>query len=55
MTNRKLLVDTSEWIKYIDDEPQLLSKVLSNPALICHPFVIGELSVGIPVPGQNFC
>ena len=42
----KLLVDTSVWIKFIDDEPQLLAKVLSNPALICHPFVIGELSVG---------
>lgn len=46
IASRTLLVDTSVWIKFIDDEPALLAEVLANPAVICHFFVIGELAVG---------
>jgi len=41
-----VLVDTSVWISHFRHGEPKLSTLLSNRAVLCHPFVIGELACG---------
>ncbi len=41
-----ILVDTSIWINHFRKGNQALEQVLSNGAVMCHPFIIGELACG---------
>ena len=41
-----ILVDTSVWIDHLRKGNARLSSLLSNAAVLIHPFVIGELACG---------
>lgn len=45
-TTHNLLIDTSVWIKFIDEDSDLLSNILAYPEVVTHPFVVDELAVG---------
>ena len=40
------LVDTSVWIDHLRRGEPRLSQLLDGAAVVCHPFVIGELAMG---------
>lgn len=41
-----VLVDTSVWISHLRDGDAHLRELLLDGAVVCHPFVIGEISLG---------
>jgi predicted nucleic acid-binding protein len=41
-----ILVDTSVWVDHFRKSNASLSELLSEGAVFCHPFVIGELACG---------
>jgi len=41
-----VLVDTSVWVSHLRDGQPALIKLLDDGAVVCHPFVIGELACG---------
>ncbi len=41
-----ILVDTSVWINHFRKGNQTLVQLLNSGAVICHPFIIGELACG---------
>ena len=41
------LVDTSVWVDHLRRGTRALSKMLEAGAVLCHPFVIGELACGV--------
>ena len=45
-SSQNLLIDTSVWIKFIDDDYVLLPTILEYPEVVTHPFVVGELAMG---------
>lgn len=46
MSSYSLLVDTSVWIDLFEKGNDAIDRVMSEPNVLCHPFIIGELSVG---------
>jgi len=40
------LVDTSVWIDHLRQADSDLAKRLNDGAVVCHPFVIGEIALG---------
>ncbi len=46
MSFPKLLVDSSVWIEFLDEQTGAIDSLLANPSLCSHPFVVGELVVG---------
>ena len=41
-----ILVDTSVWVRHLRKGDTLLGALLQNEKVLCHPFVVGELSCG---------
>ena len=41
-----VLVDTSIWVSHLRKGNARLKALLGNAAVICHPFIIGELACG---------
>ena len=41
-----VLVDTSIWIAHLRQGRRQLEKLLMDAAVLCHPFIIGELACG---------
>lgn len=41
-----ILVDTSVWVEHLRRGDLKLSLLLGDAAVVCHPFVIGELACG---------
>lgn len=41
-----ILVDTSVWIDHLRSSDPRLVKLLSAAAVLCHPFIVGEISLG---------
>jgi hypothetical protein len=41
-----VLVDTSVWVKHLRDGEPVLEDVLEDGHVMCHPFIVGELSCG---------
>jgi len=41
-----MLVDTSVWVDHLRDGSRVLAKLLNDGEVLCHPFIIGELSCG---------
>lgn len=41
-----ILADTSVWVDHLRKTDRELSKLLDRGAVLCHPFVIGELACG---------
>jgi predicted nucleic acid-binding protein len=41
-----ILADTSIWIDHFRQSDAELSRIIEEDALLCHPFVIGELALG---------
>ena len=41
-----ILVDTSVWIKHLRDGNSRLENLLENTEVLCHSFIIGELTCG---------
>jgi len=41
-----VLVDTSIWVTHLRQGSQQLEKLLMEAAVMCHPFIIGELACG---------
>ena len=41
-----ILVDTSIWVAHLRRGSRRLEKLLMDAAVMCHPFVIGELACG---------
>jgi len=41
-----VLVDTSVWVAHLRDGNLDLKKLLIDGAVVCHPFIIGELACG---------
>lgn len=41
-----VLVDTSVWVDHLRGKPTGLAKLLDEGAVVCHPFIIGELACG---------
>jgi len=41
-----ILVDTSVWIDHLRKTDEELSRLLELGGVLCHPFVIGEMSCG---------
>ncbi len=41
-----ILVDTSVWIDHLRQGVPRLARLLEEGRILCHPFVIGELSLG---------
>jgi predicted nucleic acid-binding protein len=49
-----VLVDTNLWIKHFRQGNELLSALLEDNEVLCHPVVIGELAMGnLPRRGQT--
>lgn len=46
MSSYKLLVDSSVWIEFLDNQTGAINSLLPNPSLCSHPFIVGELVVG---------
>ena len=42
----RVLIDTSVWIEFLEKQAAAIDSLLTNVAVRCHPFVIGELVVG---------
>jgi len=43
-----VLVDTSVWVEHLRHGHQRLAAQLDQGAVLCHPFVVGELACGNP-------
>lgn len=41
-----VLVDTSIWVLHLRQGNRQLEELLLNAAVVCHPFIIGELACG---------
>jgi len=41
-----VLVDTSVWVSHLRDGNVGLEKLLNDGEVICHPFIVGELTCG---------
>lgn len=41
-----ILADTSVWIDHLRRRREDFSRLLNAEAIVCHPFVIGEIAVG---------
>lgn len=41
-----VLVDTSIWVRHLREGNTALEKLLNDAAVICHPFILGELACG---------
>ena len=41
------LVDTSVWVDHFRDGNRRLTELLNNQEVLIHPFVVGELSLGL--------
>jgi hypothetical protein len=41
-----ILVDTSVWVDHLRKGNSRLSELLSEGAVLCHPFIVGELACG---------
>jgi predicted nucleic acid-binding protein len=41
-----ILVDTSVWVDHLRRRNATLAKALDRGDVICHPFVVGEISLG---------
>ena len=41
-----ILVDTSVWIRHLQEGDRYLALLLENGLVACHPFIIGELACG---------
>jgi len=41
-----ILVDTSVWIDHPRDGNSHLTELLNNGEVLCHPFIVGEISCG---------
>ena len=41
-----ILVDTSIWVSHLRQSSRQLEKLLMNAEVMCHPFIIGELTCG---------
>ena len=41
-----ILVDTSVWVNHLKNGDPLLSKLLMDGEVVCHPFIVGELACG---------
>jgi hypothetical protein len=42
-----ILVDTSVWVDHFRKGDQALARLLFNSQVLMHPFIVGELSLGI--------
>ncbi len=42
-----ILVDTSVWVDHLRKGDQALARLLFNGGVLAHPFIVGELSLGI--------
>ena len=42
-----VLVDTSVWVAHLRDGNKQFEALLNEGAVVCHPFIIGELACGI--------
>jgi predicted nucleic acid-binding protein len=42
-----ILVDTSVWVDHFRDGNPQLTELLNNQEVLIHPFVLGELSLGL--------
>lgn len=45
-----ILVDTSVWIDHLRVTDRQLTRLLLDEAVLCHPFVVGELACGALSP-----
>ncbi len=41
-----VIVDTSIWVSHLRQGSRQLEKLLMDAAVMCHPFIIGELACG---------
>jgi len=41
-----VLVDTSVWVSHLRDGNTVLSDLLNDGRVLCHPFIVGELACG---------
>jgi predicted nucleic acid-binding protein len=41
-----ILVDTSVWVDHLRSGDDRLARLLNNAAVLTHPFIIGEISLG---------
>ena len=41
-----ILVDTSVWVEHLRRDLPQLARLLKTGAVVCHPFVLGELACG---------
>ena len=41
-----VLVDTSVWVLHLREEDVELERLLNDGAVVCHPFIVGELACG---------
>ena len=41
-----VLVDTSLWVRHLREGDADLEVLLNNAAVVCHPFILGELACG---------
>jgi hypothetical protein len=41
-----VLVDTSVWVDHLREGDHILTELLEQGAVVCHPFIIGELACG---------
>jgi predicted nucleic acid-binding protein len=48
VADRVILVDTSVWIDHFRENDPILSNMLEEEVVSCHPFVIGEVMMGSP-------
>lgn len=46
MPGFRIQVNSSVWIEFLDKPPKTVEVLLTNPAICCHPFIVGELVVG---------
>ncbi len=46
MVDCMVLVDTSVWVSHLRESHPLMVSLLNDGNVMCHPFIIGELSCG---------
>ena len=45
-SKKSLLIDTSVWIDLFEKGDDAINRLIMGTSICCHPFVIGEISVG---------
>ena len=45
-SEKSLFIDTSIWIDLFEKGNDAINRLIMGPSVCCHPFVIGEISVG---------